>query len=404
MNNGHSRLPPSKAYQWSRCTASVKFIADNDAVLPKDSSVYADEGTRAHAVLTAQLKHTLGQVPDNEEMRVIIDKLVTFIHSLIRPGDQLFVDQRVPLFYLKSERGTLDVSIIGPGRVVVLDLKYGAGVSVYAENNEQIAIYAESQIQMLAEPVDSATPVHLIIYQPRDRNDSNATREWVITRGELAEFCKKIQSKADTVLLDLHTEFMPGIACKFCRAEKTDLCKARNAYQLQGMAPITDAPVDFLTVMPEKKLLPFSITREQRQKILKWKSHLIEWLEGLEDQEVAELLHSDSATHGEFKLVEGKSNRQWTDPNGATKLLTEHFTMDTICPPVTPELVSPAQMEKLLKTVTVSDKFKADLYALIQKPTGKPTLVPVSDKRPALLLKPLEGLNKISEYDPRDLI
>ncbi len=147
---------------------------------------------------------------------------------------------------------------------------------------------------------------------------------------------------------------------------------------------------------------PDCLTREQRQRVLLWKQTLIAWLEAVENQEVAELLNG--AAPQQFKLVEGKSNRQWNDPKGAIALLTGHFTMDTICPPVPSELVSPLQMEKLLKTVTVSDKFKADLYALIEKPKGKPTLVPVGDKRPALLLKPLEGLNQISEYDPRDLI
>lgn len=398
----HSKLPPSSAFRWTRCTSSVKFVAENEAILSSGDSPEADEGTRAHAYLTASLKHTLGQVPDNEEMRVVIDEEVKYIHSLIEPGSELFVDQRVSLFYLKSEKGTLDVAIVGPSRIVIHDLKYGKGVSVYATDNEQLAIYAESKIREIE--LDRGLfktdhPVWLQIYQPRDRNDPQMVREWIITRGQLAEFCKKIQSKADTVLLDLRTEFMPGIACKFCRA--TGICKA---YASQGLSPIADdASVDVVLHEPKHILQnPHALSREQRQRVLKWKKDLNEWLEAVENQEVAELLNG--ADPLEFKLVEGKSNRQWSDPKGATTLLTQHFVMDTICPPVTPELVSPAQMEKLLKTVTVSDKFKADLYALIEKPKGKPTLVPVTDKRPALLLKPLEGLSQIKEYDPQDLI
>jgi len=402
----HSKLSPSKAYCWLHCTASIDFIEQNDALLPSGDSKEADEGTVAHTVLTAILKHTLGQRAPNEEMQAIIDEAVRFIHTLMRPGDKLFVDQKVPLFYLPSQTGTLDVSIVGPTHVVIFDLKYGAGVGVYAEENEQLAIYAESQIRVFeqVEELPAILPVRLIIYQPRDRNDSTVVRDWTITRAALAAFCAPMQPVADDILAKRNLKFCPGKACKFCRAEKTDLCKARNAYQLQGMAPITDEPVDFLTVVPEKQLLPVAITREQRQKILKWKGHLIEWLEALENQEVADLLHEANATRGIFKLVEGKSNRKWSDEAKALALLRAHFTEDVVLPPVTPALVSPAQAEKLLKTVEVSEKFKVDLYALIEKPQGKATLAPIEDKRPALLLKPLEGLNQISDYDPRDLV
>lgn len=397
MKSEHSRLPPSKAYCWTECTASIGFIEANASVLSFESSPEADEGTRAHALLTAILKHTLGQVADNEEMRAAIDELVVYIKSLMLPGDRLLVDQKVPLFYLPSQRGTLDVSIVGNGRIIVLDLKYGKGVSVYAKSNKQLAIYAESQIQVLeqTEVFDPMTPVHLIIYQPRDRNDPQVVREWPTTREELAKFCYEIDQKADDIRAGRNLVFAPGDACKFCPA--TGICKA---YATQGLAAIAtdDAPVDStIEAMPRTFIAP-ALTREQRQRVLASKKDMVAWLEAIENQEVAELMAG--AAPMQFKLIEGKSNRQWKDEKAAAAFLAQKgVPIDGIYPPKPLEICSPAQGEKALKSagVKLTDEVKAEIKQHTEKPPGKPTLVEVSDPRPQLSFNSLEGLKEIRD-------
>jgi len=392
--NGHSRLPPSKAYSWAECTASVAFIEANDRILPKDGSPEADEGTRAHAYLTATLKHTLGQVPDSPEMGRLMDDCAKFILSLMQPGDRLLVDQRVPLYYLPSQRGTLDIAIVGPRRIIILDVKYGVGVSVYAEKNKQLAIYAESQIRVLEQIEEFLPdlPVELIIYQPRDRNDPTVVRPWITTRGELAEFAEEIAVKAAVVLSGKNTEFKPGAACKFCRA--TGICKA---YATQGLSAIADdEPVD--AVVERIHVSPPQLTREQRQRVLVAKKDMIAWLEAVEDQEEAELMHG--APVMSFKLVEGKSNRQWKDDKlAATYLLKKGVAIDAVYPPVPPEIVSPAQAEKALRSagVSLTEEVKTEMKTLVEKPPGKPTLTEVSDPRPALIFDPTTGLNHITD-------
>lgn len=391
----HSRLPPSSAYRWSECTASVSFIEANAATLPADGSREADEGTRAHAYLTACLKHTLGQVPDGPEMKNLMDALVDFIHGLMRPGDRLLVDQRVPLYYLPSQRGTLDVCIYGNGRIIILDLKYGVGVGVYAERNKQLAIYAESQIRVLelVEEYLPETPVELIIYQPRDRNDPTAVRQWSITRGELATFAEEIEVKAQVVLSGEGLEFKAGEACKFCRA--TGICKAYAARGLDVLPENVDVQIDMVHVAATcPQYVERTLTREQRQRILQSKKAMIEWLDAVENQEVTELLNG--AEPQAFKLVEGKSNRIWADEQKAAKLLLEYLKHDDIYPPIPAEIVSPAQAEKLLKGVD-----KKILSPVITKPEGKPTLVPFADKRPALRFNPAQGFSALPP-DARD--
>lgn len=399
--SAHSKLPPSKAYQWAVCTASVSFIEANRAILPDDTSKEADEGTRAHALLTARLKHTLGQLADNEEMDALINELVRFIHSLIRPGDTLFVDQRVSLFYLPSEYGTLDVSIYGPDRIVILDLKYGKGVSVTAEKNKQTAIYGESQLRTLEliEEIPDTMPVHLVIWQPRDRSNSQAKREWILPRRELREFCAEIDAKAKVVLSGKGLEFKPGEACKFCRA--TGICKA---YGTHGLVALSDeeVPVDAVLDNPLVQLVsPNLLTRDQRQVILESKATLIAWLEAVENQEVAELLNNGRIV--KFKLVEGKSNRAWRNQEAAEKLLLRFAPRAKVKPETAPELVSPAQAEKLLTGVTLSDSDKEELANLIVKPKGKPTLVPVTDNRQALEFDLNANLTNL-DADASDLI
>lgn len=398
----HSRLPPSKAYSWASCTASVKLIEDNDAILPKDGSKEADEGTRAHAYLTALLKPDSAKAePDDAPMANIIGALIQFIRELYEVGDRMIVDAQVPLFYLPSERGTLDVGLVNARRIVILDLKYGVGVDVKAKNNRQLAIYAESQIRLLetVEDIDPSTPVILIIYQPRSRNDPTVVREWHLTRGELAAFCVEIERPAQDILAGRNLKFAPGEACKFCRAE--GICTAKGTKGLKAIHG-EDEPVDRQIVRSSAPPPASSLTREQRQRVLAGKQGLIAWLEAVEKQELAELMAG--APPLQFKLVEGKSNRAWVSEQRVAKLLLDHLRHELIYPPVTPEIISPAQAEKLLKGVTVSAEFKEEFASLYMKPKGKPTIVPIDDPRPALNFDPTKGLRVIPAELPYDLL
>lgn len=392
----HAVLPPSSAFRWSVCTASVPFVVLNDAALPPSGGAEADEGTRAHALLTYYLNPIAAAArPDDAEMEALMQSAAAYLRRFVQPGDQLLVDQKVPLFYYPNQRGTLDAAIVGAKRGVFYDLKYGKGVSVYAEQNKQLATYAESQIRVLEqiEEWPDSTPLLLVIDQPRDRNDSTRYRSWSLTRGQLRRFCdEEIRPGADTIITGQETVFVPGDTCKFCRA--VGICKA---YATQGLSVISDEPVD--RVISQDRMLqltsPDSLSREQRQKILAAKDTLVAWLNAIEDQEVHDLLSGKPAL--QHKLVEGKSNRIWSNPESATSILEKYIKHDQIMPVVPPELVSPAQAEKLLTGIKMSETDKNAFYACISKPKGKPTLAPIDDKRPAYVQNKLEGLTVIDD-------
>lgn len=410
MGAGHSKYAPSKASCWAYCTASISYIADNEHRLPPDeSSEAADEGTRAHAVAESMLRFSLGSdrsvrlvKADNPEMaRHVVDYTRWVIRDLL-PTEQFLPERKVPLFYRPSDRGTVDATIFGGTRLVFRDLKYGVGISVDAEENDQLLIYGESTARdieaLLEEALPDDMPVIMEIFQPRDMHNSEATRSWTITRSELRQRAKLYQLRHDEIEAGKNLKFVPSDkACQFCRAK--GLCKA---YAAQGFSVLTDedAPVDaaFEMVLEQPKFEladPHSLTRAQRQRIIAGRKVLEKWLESVEDQEVHELMAG--AEPIDFKLVEGKSNRQWCDEGVVRAHIEEQavFEEDEYVTPAA--LKSVAQIEELF-----AGDLPEELSLMVFKPDGKPTLVKISDRRPALSFNPTEGLVDLD--DPADAV
>jgi hypothetical protein len=361
----------SSAHRWSRCTASPKFIVDNADQLPEDSTFYADEGTEAHEVAAVLLDGKGLQPGTSAEMLRNVMTYVDHVRSHQKSGARLSIEKRVPLFYLNSRNGIVDAATQSPDALYIDDLKYGVGVSVEAEGNEQLAIYGESMIRQweLITEFSADFPVHLSIVQPRDRNNPVAVRTWSLTRRELSTFTTQLGAKALQALRG-EGEFAPSDeACKFCPAK--GICAAYGA--------------DGLVALPEEARVitlpdPGVLTREQRVKALKAKNVLRDWMDALLVQEISDLMAG--AEPMGFKLVEGKANRTWVDTDAALKLLNNHLTIDELRPRA--DLISPAQAEKALKGRELSTKFQNKFKGLITRPEGKPTLVPEDDKRPAL--------------------
>ena len=405
--SSHARLAPSSAHRWAACTASVGFIEANWERLPVQDTRFADEGTAAHEVAARLLRayeaagrkhqttsYWVAEAPPDsivvtEEMQIYVGAYYRFVTDMLKPGDRLLVEQKVPLFYSPDENGTVDAAIIGKNYIRISDLKYGAGVSVEARDNPQLAIYAESLIRQL-EVVDDFPDeflVQMAIYQPRDRNNPEPVRLWVVSRAELREFCMGILEAAVIIDGSKGTPTFvpdPDHQCRFCPAK--GLCDAYAKYSL-AVVPGEFDNLDRIVELPS----PGALTREQRVRVIQMKKGLIAWLEAVEDQEVADLM--GNAAPAGFKLVEGKSNRRWTDPEAAAKLLKNYLSADEVRPPG--DVISPAAAEAALKAHETSTKFENRMAALITKPEGKPTLVPEDDKRTALSFDPTHSFGDL---------
>lgn len=146
------KLRPSNAKSWMTCTAQPSFLEQVADQLPPENTTFTGPGTEAHALAAKWLETGVEPEFPSAEMHAAVKGYVELVRATMSEGDALCVEQRVNLSYpTTANGGTIDALIIGPNRLTILDLKYGQGVSVEAEQNPQLAIYAMSALIGLRE-------------------------------------------------------------------------------------------------------------------------------------------------------------------------------------------------------------------------------------------------------------
>jgi len=383
------KLRPSDAGRWTMCTASPRLIYELADQLPDTNEAYTTEGSDAHEWAAAKLGE--GQVDPESlkatypDMEKHVDGYVKFCQKQIKglgPDPITVVEERISTFYNPDQTGYLDFGIISGDskKVVVCDLKYGAGVSVQAKFNKQLAIYAMSFLKMNEDLCDFTddTLVTLVIYQPRIKGEE-PVRLWPLRYSELKEFCNEEIGVHVEAILGHDVKFSPSEkTCQFCPVKA--LCKARASYLLDGVSPDDNAIIDVESeatapVFPE----PNALTVEQLGKVLHHRNDLKKWLDSVYEHA---LNIADSGTPiAGYKLVAGRSSRKWTNEEEAFEFLRSMFPKSEVCPP---KMISAPQAEKLMKDKRTTKRKWDRFEELVTKPTGGPTLVPVTDKRPEL--------------------
>lgn len=377
-------LRPSAAKRWMACRASPGLVATL-RLAPTDSP-WADEGTKAHEHAAKAL--LTGWNDDAFDGDIEMAHYVKGYYELVRshadePGRLLMVEQPLPLFYdPDAEPGTTDAAIIQEDGTAVFidDLKYGAGVSIAAEGNVQLAIYALSVVEAYKDVYDFTddTVVTLSIYQPRIA-DEPALRQWVLTLRQLREFCAPVGATVQSIKAEpFNQPFSPSDStCQFCPAQA--VCAERARFLL-GELPLND-PEDLLEgKTPEEFPAPEELTLEQVANIVRAKKSLVKWLNDCEEFGTT-LLASGKEFPG-FKLVAGRSIRKWSDEEVAAKFLRGMFRRHQI---FEEKLVSPTQAEKMMKQKgNCRPSSWKKFEEIVSKPGGGPTLAPLDDPRPAL--------------------
>jgi len=364
MPGKHALLSASSAHRWLLCPPSAKECAK----LPDVSSEYARQGTDAHTLCEYKVKKALGRkMKDptedltfyNEEMEEYASEYAQFIMESLSAAKEhckdplVLVEQRLDFSrWVPGGFGTGDCVIVADDTLMVIDFKYGLGVLVEAEKNSQMMCYALGALSLF-DGIYDIKEVNMTIFQPRRENVSTAS----MTKEELLHWAETVLKPTAELAAQGKGEYKAGDHCRFCKLKAT--CRKRAEYNLEL------AKYDFA--------VPSTLEDEEIEIVLSKADELVNWAGEVKEYALQQAL-SGKSWKG-WKLVEGRSNRRYVSEE-AVAAKVEEAGFD----PYEKKLLGITAMTKQLG----KKKFDELLKGLIEKPQGKPVLVPESDKRPAL--------------------
>ena len=363
--NTHAILSASSSHRWLNCNPSARLeqeFADRET----DA---AAEGTAAHALCEHKLRRALkmrSKKPispyDCDEMDACTDAYVEFVMEALAEAKReckdplVLIEQKLDFScYVPDGYGTGDCLIVADKLLHIIDFKYGQGVLVDAEQNPQMMLYALGALRLFDSLYD-ITEVSMSIFQPRRENVST----WTISVDDLLDWAENTLKPKAELAFKGEGEYTPGSWCQFCKAAVK--CRARAEAKLQL------ARYEFA--------MPPLLSDEEIEDILLKLDDLTKWA-----NEITAYAQDTAVNHGKvwrgFKLVESRTNRRYTDEEAVAQAANAAGYHDIY----KKSLIPITEMERLMGKKT----FAEVIGSLVEKPKGRPTLVPASDKRPAIV-------------------
>jgi len=360
----HAILSASSSHRWLHCLPSARLELEFEST----SGEAARQGSAAHELSEHKLKkalHIRSKRPisdyDSDEMEECTDAYVDFITEQVELAKQsckdpiVLIEQRLDFScYVPDGFGTGDCVIISDDKLHIVDFKYGMGVLVSAVDNPQMKLYALGALEIYDSLYD-IKEVSMTIFQPRRENVST----WTIPIGELKCWAEEELKPKAVKAFSGEGEYLSGEWCTFCKAAAR--CRARADEKLKL------AQTEFR--------MPPLLTDNEIEEILSILPDLTKWA-----NEIIAYATSAAVNHGKewngFKVVEGRSVRRYKDEDAIAEKAVVSGYKDIY----RKSLIPMTEMQKLMGKT----KFEEILGDLIYKPPGKPSLVPSSDKRPAM--------------------
>ncbi|MCM1497173.1 MAG: DUF2800 domain-containing protein [Clostridium sp.] len=360
----HALLSASSAHRWLSCPPSAKLCAE----VPDKGSEYAAEGTDAHSLCEYKVLKYLGKEVRNpienlsfydEEMERCTSDYAAYISEIVEEVKDtckdpvVLVEQRLDFSkYVPEGFGTGDCLIVADGTLYVVDFKYGRGVEVSALENPQMMCYALGALELF-DGIYDITSVCMTIYQPRRENISVFT----MPKSDLYHWAEETLAPIAKLAHDGGGDFKAGDHCQFCKAKAA--CRKRAEYNLEL------AKYDFE--------MPAKLEDAEIAAILAKAEELAAWAADVREYALQQALNG--VEYDGWKVVEGRSNRKYINETAVADAVKQ-AGFD----PYEHKVLGITAMTKLLGKAN----FEKMLGCFIEKPKGKPTLVPMSDKRPAM--------------------
>ena len=376
MPDMHATLSASSSHRWLACPPSALL----NAAVPDTRSEYAAQGTDAHSLCEYKVLKAIGKKPKDptedldwydEEMAECSDAYAQFVSELTEKAKEhckdpiVLVEQKLDYSrWVPQGFGTGDCVIVADDVLTVVDFKYGVGVLVEAENNPQMMCYALGALDLF-DGIYDINSVEMTIFQPRRENVSTFT----MTKEEILSWADTVLKPKAELAAKGEGEFKAGDHCQFCKVKAT--CRKRAEYNLEL------AKYDFE--------MPDTLQDDEIEAILAKVDELIAWGSDIKEYALQQAIAGKQWK--DWKIVEGRSNRKYTDEEAVAQLVNAAGY-----DPCEHKLMGVTAMTKLLG----KKKFEEMLGAYVEKPQGKPTLVPMSDKRPAMN-KAAEAANDFKE-------
>lgn len=360
----HATLSASSSERWLNCPPSARLCENYE----DRGSDYAAEGTDAHTLCEFRLKQALGMLAEdpignlswyNTEMEECAQGYAAYVVELLETAKQtcsnpvVMIEQRVDFSrWVQDGFGTADCIVIADGVMSICDYKHGKGVEVSAVGNPQMRLYALGALEIF-DGIYDIDQVCMTIFQPRKGNvstdviDKEALLEWA--NGDLAEKAK--------LAYEGRGDFHCGEWCRFCKAKAE--CRERAAANLELARYEFEAPV--------------LLENHEIADILGKIDALTAWANDVKEYALQQAINGKEWPG--WKLVEGRSNRKYTS-EAVVAATVERAGFD----PYEKKILGVTAMQKLLG----KSRFEELLAPYIEKPQGKPTFVPDSDKRPAM--------------------
>lgn len=365
----HAFLSPSASHRWLMCPPSAKL----NAALPDQTSPYAKQGTDAHELCAYLVEKALGRdVKDptenldyyDEEMQMCAEGYAEFVMQELElarqtcPDTEVLIEQKVDFSkWVEGGKGTADCILLSDGTAEIIDYKNGLGVMVSSESEEfggnpQLMCYSLGVIDMF-DGIYNIDTIRMAIYQPRRDNLS----VYEMSKADLLKWADEVLAPTAALAMKGEGEFKAGSHCQFCKCKAT--CRKRAEFNLEM------AQYDFA--------MPDTLEDHEVEAILMKVDQLTSWADDVKEYALNQALQGKE--YENFKVVEGRSVRKYTDEDAVA-----FAVKDAGFDPFEKKLLGITAMTSLLG----KKKFEDLLGGMIMKPPGKPTLVPKSDKRPAL--------------------